>query len=147
MGLTAQERHQLAEAPADAWARLEVTPGSKESRVYDWARARLPYLTADGWAQWMLLRRAVDEPAEVAYYRAYGPAAAPLEELARVAGARWQIEEGFERAKGEVGLDHYEVRRWDGWHRHVTLCLLAHAYLEVARAGANAADPGGRAGT
>ena len=64
-----------------------------------------------------------------------------------MAGARWAIEEGFERAK-EVGLDQYEVRHWDGWHRHVTLCLLAHAYLEVTRADANAdADPGGRAGT
>ena len=59
------------------------------------------------------------------------------EEVARVAGTRWVIEEGFERAK-EVGLDQYEVRRWDGWHRHVTLCLLAHAFLEVTRAAANA---------
>jgi SRSO17 transposase len=136
----------LAEVPADAWARLEVAPGSKGPRVYDWARARLPYRTADGWAQWLLLRRAVDEPGEVAYYRAYGPAATPLEELARVAGTRWAIDEGFERAKGEVGLDQYEVRRWDGWHRHVTLCLLAHAYLEVTRAAANAAE-GGRTGS
>ena len=61
-----------------------------------------------------------------------------------MAGARWAIEEGFERAKGEAGLDQYEVRRWDGWHRHVTLCLLAHAFLEVRRAGANAAGEGGR---
>jgi SRSO17 transposase len=85
----------------------------------------------------------------VAYYRAFGPADTTLEDLARVAGARWAIEEGFERAQGEVGLDHYEVRRWGAWHRHITLCLLAHAYLEVTRAQANAAmspPPGGKGG-
>ena len=59
-------------------------------------------------------------------------------EMARVAGTRWVIEEGFERAKGEVGLDQYEVRKWHGWYRHITLCLLAHAFLEVTRATANA---------
>ena len=80
----------------------------------------------------------------MAYYRAYGPEGTTLEELARVAGTRWAIEEGFERAKGEVGLDQYEVRSWTGWHRHVTLCLLAHAYLEVTRAAANADGEGGR---
>jgi SRSO17 transposase len=135
----------LAEAPAEAWARVEVGAGSKGPRVYDWACGRLPYDTAAGWAQWLLVRRSVSDPRDPAYYRAAGPAGTPLAELARVAGARWAIEEGFERAKGEVGLDQYEVRRWDGWHRHITLCLLAHAYLEVTRAGANAgAAKGGR---
>jgi SRSO17 transposase len=57
--------------------------------------------------------------------------------MTRVAGTRWVIEESFARAKGEVGLDQYEVRRWDGWYRHITLCLLAHAYLEVTRATAS----------
>jgi SRSO17 transposase len=133
----------LAEAPADAWVRVEVAPGSKGPRVYDWARARLPYATADGWAQWLLLRRSAAQPEEVAFYRAFGRAEATLADLARVAGSRWAIEEGFERAKGEVGLDQYEVRSWAGWHRHVTLCLLAHAFLEVTRAGANAAAKGG----
>ena len=116
----------------------DVGAGSKGPRVYDWARARLPYETADDRAQWLLLRRSVAAPGETAYYRVFGPDAAPLAEVARVAGARWQIEEGFERAKGEAGLDHYEVRKWDAWHRHVTLCLLAHAFLEVTRAAANA---------
>jgi SRSO17 transposase len=75
----------------------------------------------------------VSDPSERAYYRVYGPADTPVEEMVRVAGRRWTIEEGFEQAKGEVGLDHYEVRRYDAWYRHVSLALLAHAYLEVTR--------------
>jgi SRSO17 transposase len=78
---------------------------------------------------WLLVRRTLDCPDETAYYRAYGPIDTQVDELVRVAGMRWSIEEGFAQAKGEVGLDQYEVRRWDGWYRHITLCLLAHAYL------------------
>jgi SRSO17 transposase len=127
-----------AEAPPEAWQRVEVAAGSKGPRVYEWARARLPYESAEGQAQWLLVRRSVSRAAEeLAYYRVYGSEEATVEELAKVAGSRWNIEEGFERAKGEVGLDHYEVRRWDGWHRHITLCLLAHAFLEVIRAAEN----------
>jgi len=140
----------LADLPADAWARRTVGAGSKGPRVYEWARARLPYETEEGDAQWLLLRRSVADPTEVAFYRAFGPDDTPVEDLARVAGARWAIEEGFERAKGEVGLDQYQVRRWAAWHRHITLCLLAHAYLEVTRARANDATPsppsGGKGG-
>jgi SRSO17 transposase len=129
----------LPEVPEAAWARLAVAAGSKGPRVFDWALARLPFDTEAGYGQWLLVRRSVSEPAEVAFYRVFGPAGTTLATVARVAGTRWAIEEGFERAKGEVGLDQYEVRRWDAWHRHVTLCLLAHAYLEVTRAEANAA--------
>jgi len=128
----------LATMPAEAWHRLEVAPGSKGPRIYDWAQARLPYETVAGQAQWLLLRRSVAEPTEMAFYRAYGPDTTPLADLARVASTRWIVEEGFARAKGEVGLDQYEVRRWEAWHRHITLGLLAHAYLEVTRARANA---------
>jgi SRSO17 transposase len=93
----------------------------------------------------LLVRRSVEDHEDLAYYRAYGPEGTPLAELARVAGVRWSIEEGFERAKGEVGLDQYEVRSWEAWHRHLTLCLLAHAFLEVTRAEANAAaEKGGQ---
>ena len=78
----------------------------------------------------------------------FGPAHTPVPEMVRVAGRRWTIEEGFEQAKGEVGLDQYEVRRYDAWHRHVTLALLAHAYLEVTRCVAVRASPeaGGASG-
>jgi SRSO17 transposase len=87
----------------------------------------------------VLARRSLSDPAEVAYYRAYGPAQTHLETLARVAGMRWAVEEGFERAKEAVGLDQYEVRRWGAWYRHITLALLAHAYLEATRAQATGA--------
>jgi SRSO17 transposase len=125
----------LAEVPQDSWQRLDVGAGSKGPRVYDWACAQLPYVTEAGWAQWLLLRRSVTNPEEVAFYRAFGPEQSTVADLARVAGMRWTIEESFQRAK-EVGLDQYEVRRWEGWYRHITLCLLAHAFLEVTRAAA-----------
>ena len=127
----------VADLPEDAWQRLTVGAGSKGSRIFDWALARLPYDTESGFGQWLLGRRSLREPAELASYRVFGPEATTLAEMARIAGTRWVIEEGFARAKGEVGLDQYEVRRWDGWYRHITLCLLAHAFLEVTRATAN----------
>ena len=129
----------VADLPAEAWHRVEVGLGSNGPRAYDWACGRLPSVTEDGWAQWLLVRRSVTEPDELAFYRVFAPADTTLPEMARVAGTRWVIEEGFERAKGEAGLDHYEVRKWEGWYRHVTLCLLAHAFLEVTRAAANRA--------
>lgn len=129
----------VGDLPAEAWHRIVIGAGSKGPRVYDWACGRLPYVTEAGWAQWLLVRRSVADPDELAFYRAFAPTETTVAELARVAGTRWSIEEGFERAKGEAGLDQYEVRRWDGWYRHITLCLLAHAFLEVTRATANAA--------
>jgi SRSO17 transposase len=91
------------------------------------------------------VRRSIEYPAEHAYYPAYGPAETPVHELIRIAGRRWSIEDCFEQAKGEVGLDEYEVRKWDGWHRHITLCLLAHAYLVVLRSVAEHDDEQGAA--
>ena len=93
----------------------------------------------------MLARRSLSDPTDLAYYRVFAPSGTPLDEMVRAAGSRWAIEEGFERAKGEVGLDQYEVRRWDAWHRHITLALLAHAYLEVTRRTANQAEKGAQA--
>jgi SRSO17 transposase len=144
--------HQVAVArlvhavPADAWVRLSAGAGSQGPRWYDWACLRLPYATAAGKGQWLLARRSVSDPSELAYYRVFGPAETPVGEMVRVAGRRWTIEEGFEQTKGEVGLDEYEVRRYDAWYRHITLALLAHAYLEVTRltaraAAASALDP------
>jgi SRSO17 transposase len=93
------------------------------------------------------VRRSVTNPAELAYYLSFAPDDTATEDLVRVAGARWAIEECFEAAKQEVGLDEYEVRRWDGWYRHVTLSLLAHAYLSVTRHYAEPADdPSGKGG-
>ena len=90
-------------------------------------------LRAPGRGYWLLARRSLADPGEVAYYVCYGPAGTTLEELAGVAGIRWAIEECFEEAKGQVGLDQYEVRRWDGWYWHITLAMLAQAYLAVIR--------------
>jgi SRSO17 transposase len=121
---------------ATDWQRLSAGEGAKGPRVYDWARVPIRALPEVGWDYWLLVRRSVADPTDLAYYVCFCPAGTPLAELVQVAGSRWAIEESFETAKGEVGLDHYEVRRWPGWYRHITLALLAHAYLTVTRAAA-----------
>jgi SRSO17 transposase len=125
--------HVVQRLPANAWVRLSAGEGSQGLRWYDWACLRLPYATPAGECQWLLARRSLSAPSELAYYRVFGPDDTPVEDMVHVAGQRWRIEEGFEQAKGEVGLDQYEVRRYDAWYRHVTLALLAQAYLEVTR--------------
>ncbi len=122
--------------PDSEWERLSAGDGAKGPRVYDWARVPIRALPEPVWDYWLLVRRSVADPTELAYYVCFCPAATLLAELVRGAGSRWAIEESFESAKGEVGLDHYEVRRWPGWYRHITLALLAHAYLTVTRAAA-----------
>jgi SRSO17 transposase len=126
----------VARVPADAWTRLSAGEGSQGPRRYDWAWIPLAGDCPPGWGWWLLARRSLSDPDELAYYRVFAPVGTSLPEVVRAAGSRWVIEEGFERAKGEVGLDQYEVRRWDAWHRHITFALLAHAYLEVTRLGA-----------
>jgi SRSO17 transposase len=133
----------VAHLPPDAWTCLSAGEGSQGPRWYDWACLALPYAGAAGAAHWLLARRSLSDPTEFAYYRVYGPADTSVAEMVRVAGARWTIEEGFEQAKGEVGLDQYEVRRYDAWYRHITLALLAHAYLEVTRLAATQDGKGG----
>ena len=123
-----------AAIPAGGWERLSAGDGAKGPRVYDWALVPIRALPEPGWDYWLLVRRSISDPTELAYYVCFCPAETSLAELVRVAGTRWAIEECFETAKGEVGLDHYEVRRWPGWYRHLTLALLAHAYLTVTRA-------------
>jgi SRSO17 transposase len=122
--------------PAEAWTPLSAGEGSQGPRRYDWA-----WLEVDaepearpGWRSWILIRRSLSQPSERASYRVWGPPETTLAELVPVAGRRWTIEAGLEQAKGEVGLDHYEVRSWRGWYRHITLALLAHALLVVLRA-------------
>ena len=140
------EAHALVEdLPANAWSQLSAGEGSQGPCRYDWVCLALPYLARAGMAHWLLARRSVSDPAERAYYRIYGPAATSVERMARVVGRRWAIEVAFEEAKSLVGLDQYEARRWVAWHRHITLCLLAHACLVVARAAlaAGAAEKGG----
>ena len=132
-GTQARADRLVAALPQEAWAPLSAGEGSQGERLYDWACVRLPYANAPGIAQWLLARRSLSDPTEFAYYRVCGPAATGVADMVRVAGIRWAIEVSFEEAKGAVGLDHYEVRKWTGWYRHITLALLAHAYLQVIR--------------
>jgi SRSO17 transposase len=126
---------RLAESlPAAAWERLSPGWGAKGPRLYDWARLPLSRLGWPGFEHWLLVRRSISKPGELAYYVVFAPEGISLAALVRVAGTRWTIEECLESAKGEVGLDQYEVRRWDAWYRFITLALLAHAYLSVLRA-------------
>lgn len=140
------EARALADAlPADAWGRLSAGEGAQGPRRYDWACLALPYEAADGWAHWLLVRRRVGAPGERAYYRVYAPAGTDPAAMIRAVGRRWCIEAAFAEAKGLAGLADYEVRRWDGWHRHVTLALLAHAALVAARAAVAGAEKGATA--
>jgi SRSO17 transposase len=133
-GPTRQSAEQLAAAvPAAQWIACSAGHGAKGRRLYDWTRVELATPVTAGMARWLLVRRSPSD-GELAFYACYGPARTSLVGLVRVAGARWAVEEGFQQAKGEVGLDHYQVRRWPGWYRHITLALLAYAFLAVTRA-------------
>jgi len=118
----------------NAWIRLSAGEGSQGPRGYDWACLALPYTSAPGRGQWLLVRRSISDPTERAYYRVAAPSSTSVATMVRVAGRRWCIETTFEDAKGLVGLDQYEVRKWEAWHRHITLAMLAHAALVVTRA-------------
>lgn len=87
-----------------------------------------------GYARTLLARRSIADPTDIAYYLCFHPDNVEREEIVRIAGARWAIEECFQAAKGECGLDHYQVRRWEGWYRHTTMAMLAHAFLAVTAA-------------
>jgi SRSO17 transposase len=124
----------LAEVPDDGWHRVSCGDGAKGPREYDWAVLRTNSPEPETYARWLLIRRGVTDPEDVAYFACGGPPRTTLAELVRVAGMRWAIEECFELAKGDCGLDEYEVRSWVGWHRHVTLSLFALAVVAVIRA-------------
>jgi SRSO17 transposase len=123
-----------AQVPPERWERLSAGWGAKGPRLYDWARVPLFRLDWPGFEHGLLVRRSIPDPEERAYYVVFAPAGTTLAEWVRGAGSRWAIEECLESAKGEVGLDQYEVRRWEAWYRYITLSLLAHAYLTVLRA-------------
>lgn len=121
-----------ARLPEAAWSSRPAA-GGRHGGGQQWACLMLTGAGVSGMGRWLLVRRNAADPDELAYHLAYGPTGTTPAELLRVCDARWQIEESFAQAKGELGLDHYEVRRWDAWHRFVTMCLLAHAYLAVLR--------------
>uniref|UniRef100_UPI003F493C77 IS701 family transposase n=1 Tax=Nonomuraea sp. CA-252377 TaxID=3240003 RepID=UPI003F493C77 len=135
-----------AQAPPEAWKRRSCGDGAKGRRLYDWALATVHFETEPGYQRWLLVRRSLTPNAkgelELAYYLCHAPVGTSLEDLIAVAGARWAIEECFQSAKNETGLDQYQVRRYDAWHRHITLAMLAHAYLAVTAAHAPKAPAG-----
>lgn len=121
---------QMADAvPPEAWRRFPAGEGTKGLRLYDWARLGLERLQDGPFEHGLLVRRSCTEPSERAYYVVFAPRDTTRAELAGVAGLRWTIEACFERAKNDLGLDHCEARSWHGWHRHVTLCMAALAFL------------------
>jgi SRSO17 transposase len=123
----------LTELPTPGWERLSAGVGSKGPRTYDWQRVELSDPVHKSWKRWLMFRRSISDPSEVTAYIAFAPIGTGLLEQVRVAGMRWTVEESIECAKGEVGLDHYEVRSWTGWYRHMTLAMWAQAFLSVIR--------------
>jgi SRSO17 transposase len=115
-----------AMAPKRGWQRLSAGAGSKGDRLYDW-------LLVDPEADHhqLLVRRSISKPSELAYYICHSRIPVPLVELVRIAGSRWGVEETFQFAKNETGLDHYQVRKYQAWYRHITLSMLAAAFLAV----------------
>jgi SRSO17 transposase len=123
----------LAGLPTEGWERISAGMGSKGPRWYDWRRIVLSDPPPPGWKRWLLVRRSVSDPSELTAYIAFAPVRGTLAEQVRVAGMRWTVEESIQTAKGEVGLDHYELRSWTGWYRHITLAMWAQAFLAVTR--------------
>ena len=127
-----------------AWRRLSAGEGTEGPRLYDWAHLELAELEAaeyeDGrtglWTRGLLVRRSIAD-GECAYFTTWCPAGTAIETLVKVEGHRWAIEDGFETAKTEFGLDHNETRSWHGWHRHVSLVMLAFAMMAAIRRRAN----------
>jgi SRSO17 transposase len=138
-------RELVAGLPARTWERRSAGDGAKGPRVYDWARIRLLRPGWPGRGFWLLARRRLSD-GELAFSTCFGPARTTLAELVQVAGIRWAVEESFQAAKDQVGLDHYQVRRYDAWYRHVTLAMVALAFLAAVRAQAAGAAQAGVGG-
>ncbi|MFG1395270.1 IS701 family transposase [Xanthobacter agilis] len=154
-GSWSRERPMAGEAkdiaptlPADVWRTLSAGHGTKGERLYDWAYCPLADLDAaeydapvpGAWMRGLLIRRGIGD-GELAYFSTWCPKDTPIETLIKVEGTRWRIEECFETAKNEFGLDHNETRSWHGWHRHVSLVMLAYALMAAVRYQANTMTP------
>src|SRR5262245_30444701 len=123
----------LAELQEQDWVRLSAGAGSKGQRVYEWRELPLFPPAVPGWPRTLLFRRSLSDASDVAAYTVFAPAETSLTAHVQVAGKRWTVEESIQVGKGEVGLDHYEVRSFTGWYRHITLAMLAQAFLAVVR--------------
>jgi len=121
--------------PESCWQRMTVAEGEKGLITYDWASQRIVE-SRDGLPgpdAWLVARRWASDPTDIAYYLSNAPIDTPLLKLAQVASTRYTVEQSLEEAKGETGLDEYEVRYWHSWHRHTTLSMMAHAWLASVR--------------
>lgn len=132
-GTEARVDELVAALAPSAWRRISAGAGAHGLREYHWAHTPIRIGWATGRGHWLLARRSTSNPSDIAYYICYGPRRTSLRELARVAGSRWHIEECFQQAKNEAGLDNYQVRTWRAWYAHITLSMLALAWLAVAR--------------
>jgi SRSO17 transposase len=130
---TARVDQLVARVRAGAWRRMSCGDGAHGPRVYDWASLPIRRAFAHGRRGWVLARRSIST-GEICYYVCFGRRGTRLRELVRTAGARWAVEESFQTAKNEVGLDQYQVRRYDAWYAHITLAMAAAAFLVVTRA-------------
>jgi SRSO17 transposase len=139
-GQQRQVKTLLAALPEEGWTRLSAGDGAQGSRWYDWRWRPLADPVDPAWRRWLLGRRRVSEPTDVTAYVVCAPQATPLEAVVGVAGTCWTSESGCEAAKGEVGLEDYEVRSWTGWYCHITLAMWGYALLTVLRAGALAVE-------
>jgi len=141
-------RDVVSKWPGQRWRRLAVGCSEKGYIAYDWARLRVVERREElpGEDVWLLARRSVSDPTEVSCFLSNAPPSTPLKELARIAASRSGIEQLFEEAKSEVGLDEYEVRYWHSWHRHITLSMMAHAWLASIRQQSGEKIPGPRVG-
>jgi SRSO17 transposase len=134
MDLTRPRAHQvIADLPEEAWKRMSCGDGARGPRMSDWAVSDIRPLRRSGWGHWLLARRGIADPSDLAYYICFGPADTSIVELVRVAGSRWAIEECFQVAKNETGLDHYQVRGYQAWYHHITLSMAAAAFLVLIR--------------
>jgi SRSO17 transposase len=124
-----------ARLPAKAWKRVVVAEGSQGPRVYEyaWIGAWFSEEGLPSGRERLLVRRSLGQQTEVKYHRSNAPVEVPLEKLAQVRGSHWSVEQSFEAAKGECGLDEYETRGWVGWHHHTALALLALWFLSLQR--------------
>lgn len=127
----------LTRGTPQIWERRSCGNGTKGERVYDWTALAVAVdgqAPAPGYGQTLLIRRSVNAPSEVEFFLAHAPAGTAVTELIDAAGMRWKVEENNEHGKDLLGLTQYQVRKWTPWHRHVTIAMLALAFLAVMRA-------------
>jgi SRSO17 transposase len=130
----------LKTLPEESWERLSAGEGSKGERYYDWLSLPINSPEKENWKCCLLIRRSIIKADELRAFICFYPEETSLKKLAEVSGIRWTVEQSFKESKGEVGLDQYEVRSFNGWYKHITLACLAHALLTVLKKEAEAPE-------